>query len=420
MEKAIKRSQIMYICEAAFEYLISILVASSFLATLTKEIGINDSVTGIISSFISLGCIFQMLSIFVKGKSVKSFVVVLSILNQLLFMFLYVIPIAPLKGKIKTVVFVAVIFIAYFIYNFAHPKKINWFMSLIDEGSRGRFTAVKEMVSLIAGMAFSYIMGYVIDYYKGIGQMRTAFIISGLVIFVLMILHTLTMLFSIEKETNRITNENIFKQMILLFKDKTVLKVALVFVFWNIANYCAIPFYGTYQINELGFSLKFISVMAILGSAVRVAASFLLGAYADKKGFAYMLRVCFAVMCLGFIAVAFAVPSNAKPLFIVYNLFSGFAMAGINSALINLIYDYVVPEKRADSLALSQALAGIFGFGSTLIMSWVVSYIQKHGNKIFGFNMYAQQFASILAFVFTIVAMIYIIIALPNQLKNKK
>ncbi len=48
----------MYILEAALEYLISILVVGSFLATLTKELGMSDGLTGILSSVISLGCLF--------------------------------------------------------------------------------------------------------------------------------------------------------------------------------------------------------------------------------------------------------------------------------------------------------------------------------------------------------------------------
>lgn len=58
-EKILKRSRIMYILEAAIEYFISILVASSYLATLTKELGFSDSLTGILSWVISLGCFFN-------------------------------------------------------------------------------------------------------------------------------------------------------------------------------------------------------------------------------------------------------------------------------------------------------------------------------------------------------------------------
>ena len=81
----------MYIIEAGLEYLISILVADMYLASLTKELGISDSVTGILSSIISLGCLFQLVATLLHRGSAKTQVVALSIINQLLFMFLYVI-----------------------------------------------------------------------------------------------------------------------------------------------------------------------------------------------------------------------------------------------------------------------------------------------------------------------------------------
>lgn len=152
---ALKRGQLMYILEAALEYLISILVAGSFLATLTKELGMSDSLTGILSSIISLGCLFQLLSVLLRRDRVKKFVVIMSILNQIMFMLLYVIPLANGGKLFKIGLFVVVIIGAYIIYNFAHPKKINWLMSLVEDHHRGTFTAKKEIISLVAGMVFS-------------------------------------------------------------------------------------------------------------------------------------------------------------------------------------------------------------------------------------------------------------------------
>ena len=62
----------MYIFEAALEYLISILVTGSFLATITKELGVSDGLTGILSSVISLGCLFQLLSLSVEQKNLNN------------------------------------------------------------------------------------------------------------------------------------------------------------------------------------------------------------------------------------------------------------------------------------------------------------------------------------------------------------
>ena len=62
-EKDLKRVRLMYIFEAALEHLIALLVAGSFLATLTKSLGMSDSLTGVLSSVISLGCLFQLMSL---------------------------------------------------------------------------------------------------------------------------------------------------------------------------------------------------------------------------------------------------------------------------------------------------------------------------------------------------------------------
>lgn len=122
-DTALKRSRIMYIFEAAFEYLISILVAGSFLATLTKELGFSDSLTGILSSIISLGCLFQLTAVFLNRKRLKSTIIILSIVNQVLFALLYVIPFFNFSKSTKTIIFVFAIITAYIIYNMVHPKK---------------------------------------------------------------------------------------------------------------------------------------------------------------------------------------------------------------------------------------------------------------------------------------------------------
>ena len=59
-----KTSRILYIIEAMLEYFVSISVGTVYLAKITSFIGISDGLTGILSAFVSLGCGFQILSIF--------------------------------------------------------------------------------------------------------------------------------------------------------------------------------------------------------------------------------------------------------------------------------------------------------------------------------------------------------------------
>ena len=405
--KILKRSQLMYMLEAALEYFIAILVSGSYLATLTKELGLSDSLTGLLSSIISLGCLFQLLSIFIRRNKMKPLVIVCSIINQVLFMSLYLIPLTNFDKQVKVALFVVIILLAYVIYNIIHPKKIHWLMSLVDNGHRGRFTANKEIFSLTAGILFSFVMGAVIDYFKENGQIKTAFILSAVIISIIMILHTLAMVFAEERELAQPHREKLLQTIGELMLNKNILRVCGVFILYNISNYASVPFYGTYQIGELGFSLKFVSAIVMCGSMSRVMVSKFWGKYADKKSFAAMVEKCFIFMGISQLFVVFANPTTGKFTFVLYYVFNGIAQGGINSALINLIYDYVPLEKRADSLAITQAVAGLVGFLTTLCISPLVSHIQRCGISLLGVSIYAQQVVSLLALLFTVFTILY-------------
>jgi len=263
-------------------------------------------------------------------------------------------------------------------------------------------------------------MGSLVDYFTKAGKTKTAFILSAAVIFILCILHTLTMCFTSENEVKKSNSKNLIKSLSDLFHDKKILQVSLLFIIHHISTGIASPFYATYQIGELSLSLKFISAIAILGSISRILVSRFWGSYADKNSFAKMIIWCFSFFALSQICVIFAFPEIGKLMFILYYIFNGIAYGGLNSALINLIFDYAPQEKRSDSLAITQALAGLTGFLTTLTISPLVSHIQNNGNKIFSFQIFAQQFVTILALFFTLLAIFYtkFVILKKGDIKN--
>lgn len=407
-ERALKRGRLMYIFEAALEYLISVLVAGSFLATITKELGLSDSLTGILSSMISLGCLFQLSSLLVRKTKVKKLVITLSIINQLLFMMLYVIPLAGVEKPIKTACFVVAIIGAYVLYNFAHPKKISWLMSLVDDHHRGDFTANKEMFSAILGIGFTFGMGAVVDHFAEQGQIRLAFAICGGVIFLLMVLHSVTMLLTVEKEQPKSDKKTFGESVKLLLKNKKIIYVAVVFALYYISTYLSVPFYGTYQIGELGLSLKYVSAITVSGIVTRILASKLWGRYADRTSFASMIEKGLLVLALAQLCVVFATPQTGKVMFLLYYLIYGVGVAGINSALINMVFDYATPDQRSDSLAIVQAVMGVAGFLATLCISPLVSHIQENGNVLFGLSVYAQQVITILSVLVSVSASFFV------------
>ena len=104
-EKAFKTSRLMYILQAAFEFLISNMVTGSFLAIITNELGFTDGMTGILSTIGSLGCVIQLFSMSIRTKRVKPLVITLSLLTQVLFLTMYLIPLSRGSQPVRQAAF---------------------------------------------------------------------------------------------------------------------------------------------------------------------------------------------------------------------------------------------------------------------------------------------------------------------------
>jgi MFS family permease len=172
--------------------------------------------------------------------------------------------------------------------------------------------------------------------------------------------------------------------------------------------------------HELNFGATFIALLSAISAVSRIIASIIFGIMADKKSFAKTITVAFTVASVSFLMVAFATPDNGKVMFILHYILYGIAMAGINSALINLCYDYAPVEKRVGALAVTQALSGVVGFSATSLVSLLVGKIQENGNSFLGIDIYAQQVVSIIGVAFSLLAMLYVLIFLVKGKKSKK
>ena len=413
-----RNSRILYCVEATLEYFIAIMVGETYLAKIAGELGASDALTGVLYAFVSLGSAFQIFAILLSDKTpVKRWVTPLHILNQIFFTLMYAVPLFSFPKETKIILFAVFLLLGHVLNNVVNPSKINWFMSLVDNNRRGRFTAKKEIMSLLGGMVFSFVMSNVIDRCEENGNLTAAFLIGMLTVGALMILHSLTLLLSKEKPVER-KRENVGENLKKLLGNKPLLCVIGVSTIWYIANYMTVPFYGSYRINELGFTMTFCSVLSIAYSIVRSCFSTPMGRLADKKGFANMLSVCFSIQGMAYLAIAFAMPATGKIAYPIYYILHAIAMAGINSAQINLIYDYVDVELRTSALALSHTVSGLCGFLVTLAISPLVTHIQKKGNTVFGIPMYAQQLLSLFGVVMMVFVLIYIKFVLKRMNKN--
>ena len=182
-----RRSRNAYTAQCAFEYFISILMTDAFLAKVMKEIGLSDAAVGIIASLVSFSFLFQLLSILLIQRiaSVKRTVIFCETFSQFLFLGVYLTPFLPIPDGMKGFAAAALILGGYGLKYIVSSVLFRWANSYVDPAKRGDFSAVKEMISLLSGIAFTLAAGFVFDRFEAGGDLRTGFIVLAAVLFVL-------------------------------------------------------------------------------------------------------------------------------------------------------------------------------------------------------------------------------------------
>ena len=172
-----RKTRIAYISEVTFEYFVSLLVTDAYLANLLRYMGIGDGMIGIISSLISFAFLFQLVAVVAVKHivNVKRTAIFFHFASQLFFMSLFLVPFLPMPSEYKTVVVIACVLIAYFGNYLVTSVIFKWAMSYVDSRKRASFGATKEMVSLITGMVFTLVIGFVLDEFSDSGNVAGGF-----------------------------------------------------------------------------------------------------------------------------------------------------------------------------------------------------------------------------------------------------
>ncbi len=407
-------TRLMYIFEAAFEYFITLALGGAYISRITAYLGIADSITAILISFLSLGHVMQLFAVLIAHiRPVKHWVTAIHIFSQLLAVFLYFIPVFNFSIQVKTVFLIVSLALFYIMHNAIYPSKMTWFMSVVDNSKRGEFTAIKEIVSLLGGSLFVYLLGYSLD----IANQKIAFTVVGCLLMLVTALHTITLIFSKEKPVESVQKVNFKETVLKLLKNKGFIRVVIIFSVWYTINHGVVSFLGTYQVKELGFTATTTSLISIVAQLFRAVLSRKFGRYGDQNTFLKLIRLSFIIEAIAFTFMAFTVPSNGIVMFSIYSVLHSVGMSGISICISNLTYEVVDVNDRTSAYAIVSSTS-IFGFLITLVLSPILDVIQNNGNVVLGIPMYAQQLFAIIATIALTVVVIWLSVGLKKKKAN--
>ncbi len=405
-----RKSRAAYVAQCAAGYFITLLVSDAYLAKLLSHLGLDDALIGVVSSISALSCLFGLAAIplFRRRISAKKTVILFQTLSGFLFLFTFLLPFLQVPRAVTVLSVFLCVGGGQFLLQVTSSAYFAWANAHVDSQHRARFSAVKEIVSLIGGIAFTTGMGFLFDRMEAAGNLRGAFLtIAGVMLF----LNGLSFLFLCligAKQTggDPQNTRSIRRALGRLMKNRSFRNVLILNGLFTMGCYLTNGFLGTYKTADLGLSLGAVQLMNNAGDVLRLFLSIPFGTYSDRTSYARGYCLALTLAALSFLACGFASPS-ALWLMAVYTVLFRVSQAGISQNTLNMCYSYVPQEDLMNALVIRSALSGLLGFLSSLAGSRILTAVQSAGNTVLGLPMHGQQLLSLLSFALLMAALAF-------------
>ena len=410
--KAYKRSRMAYRMECTFEYFVAILMGDAFLAKLLTDMGFSDAETGIISSLITLAFLFQLVSVFVVRKitNTKLFAIIFHTASQIIFMSLYLLPFMGFAEEIKKPLVVICILVAYFGNYMVSTLIFRWGNSFVNPQKRAGFTAGKEIISLLSGMVVSFGAGFVMQKFEESGNLKGGFIFAAVAILIFCISDLIMLLLiknDIKPKQDKADGSSMKDIIANTIFNRNFLSVVVLMVLWDSSRYIVVGFLGTYK-NSL-FTLGVVQIISVAGQLARAVMSRPLGKYTEKRTFAKGIELGLIIAAVATFINIFTTPETSF-FIIIYTILYNVCLAGVSGNITNITYSYVDSRYFAEASAIKNSVAGIFGFGASLLGGLILDFVQKNQDVIretVGFAVYGQQVLSVISCVMFIITILF-------------
>lgn len=403
-----RRSRKAYTLECAFEYFVALMVEDSFLAKLLMQLGFSDAQTGLISSFISLAFLFQLLAVPIAQKiaHTKRFSVAVHAISQLLFTSLYLVPLLPFSAGMRRGVAIVCLLTAYLGNYLVAPMIFRGANGFVHPRKRALFSANKEMLSLVSGVVITLVMGYAMDFFESEDRLGDGFTFIALAMCIFSFCDFLCLLL-IKRETlpsaPREKRQPTAQVVKMLFGKSSFREIVLLEMLWKAAQYMSVGFLGTFKLNDLLFTVGQIQLFNLLGCMGRFALSRFFGRYSDKHTFAGGIELALLVAGAAFAANAFTAPAT-RWLIVANTLLYNISLAGMAGNLQNITLSYVDRQYYVQANSLKNSIGGLFGFGASLVGSGILASVQAAGNQVLGMPIYCQQILGMISVLLVLLA----------------
>jgi len=187
-----------------------------------------------------------------------------------------------------------------------------------------------------------------------------------------------------------------------------------VYAFYQFGVYLTLGFLGTYQLQELGFSVTWVNIFSIVAITVRAFFAKPISQYSDRNSFAKGISLGLRISLASFVVLVLTTPQTPW-LIVVHCALYQTAGMGAGSNFVNCIYSYVDSRCFSQAMAVMNTISGIAAFLASTLGSALLASIQAEGNTLFGIPAYGQQVLAVLTIGIILICLFFTRTVLEKQ-----
>jgi Na+/melibiose symporter-like transporter len=298
--------------------------------------------------------------------------------------------------------------IAYFGNYLVVSVIFKWGNSFVDPRGRAGFAATKEMISLLSGMIVSLAIGYAVDGYTARGNVEGGFLFIAAMMLLMNAGDFICLLLmkSPAKTDEAKRSSSLGNTLRLLFSNKSFVCVVILHSLINISTYMTLGFMGIYKTRDLAFTVGAAQLINIAGCLARFALTKPIAHYTDRRSYAKGVRLGLYIAVAGYLVCMFASP-DCRYLIVLYTVLYNASCAGTGQNLNNIVYSYVDIDYFVEASAIKNSVAGLCGFGASVLGGVILRAVQENGNSVLGLPMRGQQLLALISLAVTIITLLF-------------
>ena len=161
-------------------------------------------------------------------------------------------------------------------------------------------------------------------------------------------------------------------------------------------------------------SVGAVQIINIASNLCRMSISIPFGKYSDKYSYVKGMKLGYFIAAIAFLINAFTTEKTWW-FIIIYTVLMSVSSAGTVANNFNIMYNYIPTEYYVQANAIKSSIAGLCGFGASLVGSKILAYVQENGNTLFGFHVYGQQVLSFISFLMIVGLIVFVSLTLEKQ-----